>query len=215
MDEVSPLVITGPSGVGKGTLIDMLREKFKDQFSLVVSHTTRHMRPGEVDGVHYHFVSPEAIQADVDQGLFLEHAEVHGRHYGTSFRSVEDILRAGQVPILDVDVQGVQKIKQRLGGDSLPFPLAPFHFLFIAPPSIDVLRERLRGRGTETEEQLATRLGNAPQELEYGLAEGNFDVIVTNTELEQAFNDLTEHIRTFYPFLRESTEQEAKEEGGN
>jgi len=121
-------------------------------------------------------VTEEVLRGEVEEGGFLEHAEVHGKLYGTSLKAIEAVSLSGRVPILDVDVQGVRRIKERLqmvveGEKTLP----PFHFLFVAPPSIDILKQRLKKRGTESDEQMTIRLGNAPEEIEYGTAEGNFD----------------------------------------
>ena len=162
------------------------------KFGFSVSHTTRSPRPGEVDGVHYHFVSIEQIQQDIADGKFLEHAQVHGNYYGTSLEAVETVQRQGKLCILDIDVQGVQTIKS---DNKLPDAL----YVFVAPPSVENLEERLRGRGTETEEALARRLGNARRELEYGRGEGNFDMVLVNGSLNEAVEELADKMRGWYP----------------
>ncbi|CAJ1411132.1 unnamed protein product [Effrenium voratum] len=151
-------VITGPSGVGKSTLIKKLMAEFPGQFGFSVSHTTRDPRPGEQDGVDYHFVSREQMQRDIDAGLFVEHAEVHGNLYGTSMAAVEDVTRKGRVCLLDIDVQGAANVRK----SSLSKTCS---FVFFAPPTAAVLEQRLRGRGTETEERIQKRLTGSLKEL--------------------------------------------------
>ena len=151
-------VITGPSGVGKSTLIKKLMAEFPDHFGFSVSHTTRDPRPGEQDGVDYHFVKREQMQKDIDAGLFVEHAEVHGNLYGTSISAVQDVTKTGRVCLLDIDVQGAESVRQS--------PLSKTcSFVFFAPPTADVLEQRLRGRGTETEERIQKRLAGSLREL--------------------------------------------------
>jgi guanylate kinase len=111
-DGPHPLVLAGPSGVGKGTLITKLLEQFPEHFGFSVSHTTRAPRPGEVDGAHYHFTSRALMQAAIDLGKFVEHADVHGHFYGTSLASVAAVRSQGKICILDIDMQGVRKVKQ-------------------------------------------------------------------------------------------------------
>lgn len=127
-------------------------------FGFSVSHTTRDPRPGEVDGQHYHFSSVETMKRDIDAGLFIETAHVHGNYYGTSRAAVEDVQKEGKICILDIDVQGVQKVKQS--------SLRP-KYLWVEAPNFEVLEQRLRSRGTETEEKIQRRLGNAKAELAY------------------------------------------------
>ena len=159
-------VITGPSGVGKSTLIKKLMAEFPDHFGFSVSHTTREPRPGEQDGVDYHFVKREQMQKDIDAGLFVEHAEVHGNLYGTSIAAVEDVTKKGKVCLLDIDVQGAESVRKS--------PLAKTcSFVFFAPPTAAVLEQRLRGRGTETEERIQKRLAGSLREL--AIYEGNPD----------------------------------------
>ena len=197
-----PMVICGPSGVGKGTLIDaILHKKFPaSKFGFSVSHTTRAPRPGEIDGVHYHFVSVEQIKQDIADGKFLEYAQVHGNYYGTSLEAVESVRREGKLCLLDIDVQGVRTIKS---DNKLPDAL----YVFVAPPSVETLEERLRGRGTETEEALARRLGNARAELEYGRGEGNFDMVLVNGSLDAAVEELADQMRGWYPTTLDAEER--------
>lgn len=126
------------------------------KFAFSVSHTTRKPRPGEQDGVHYHFVTREAFEQGIASNNFLESAEVHGNLYGTSKQAVQDTLAANKVAVLDVDVQGARQI--RAAG-------IPAYFVFVAPPSLEELERRLRGRGTETPTSLEQRMKNARQEI--------------------------------------------------
>jgi len=142
------LIICGPSGVGKGTVINALLTQWgPDRLALSVSHTTRAPRPGEIDGVHYHFVTKEQMQTALTlPGSFLEHAEVHGNLYGTSRDAVDSIHRQGKMCVLDVDVNGVKSMKR------LHFP---GKYVFLTPPSVDTLMQRLKARGSETDAQIA------------------------------------------------------------
>ena len=201
-----PIVVAGPSGVGKGTLINKLLDHFTpesgrdvdeaqkggDYFAFSVSHTTRGPRPGEIDGVHYHFSTREVVQAAIDNGDFIEHAEVHGNLYGTSFDSVHSVAQSGRICILDIDIQGVKGVKASA--------LDP-HYVFVAPPSMELLEKRLRDRGTETEEAVKIRTANAAKEVEYGRTPGNFDAIVVNDDLEDAFQRLLVLLGEWYPHL--------------
>jgi len=197
-----PLVICGPSGVGKGTLMNMLFEEFGGYFGFSVSHTTRAPRPGEVHGVHYNFTSKKVMAEAIDEGRFLEFAEVHTNLYGTSLEAVRKVQRAGKVCVLDIDVQGVMKIKQT---DVNP------HLVFVAPPSVEQLEARLRGRATESAEAIETRLSAARAEIEYGTAEGHFEHVVVNDELENAYAELKATLIGYYPHLATTTVEE--EEG--
>ena len=140
-----------------------------------VSHTTRPKRPGERDGVDYHFVDRETFTTMAQQGTFLEWAEVHGNLYGTSSGVVKDATEEGQDIILDIDVQGARQIRKKQGVKAI--------FVFIAPPSLRVLQERLAGRATETAASIATRLSNAREEMQ---SIGNYDYVIVNDTLDQA-----------------------------
>ena len=153
-------VISAPSGAGKTTLISSLRQK--PDFAYSVSCTTRSPRPGEVDGEDYHFLTEEKFQAHIEASDFLEHAEVHGRHYGTLKSTVVSHLARGVDVLLDVDTLGAASIRQ------CPDPVIQEALadVFIMPPGLEELGRRLRKRGTESEEQIATRLRNAASEME-------------------------------------------------
>lgn len=163
----APLVIVGPSGVGKSVLIKRLQEVFPDRFGFSVSHTTRAPRPGEVNGKDYHFSDFETLKRKVAEGKILESCEVHGNMYGTSREAVEVVRRAGKICILDIDVKGAQILHEKNYFPSMKF-------VFLHPPSLEVLEKRLRGRGTETEEKVRKRLAGAMGEIEFSKRVGFF-----------------------------------------
>jgi guanylate kinase len=174
------LVITGPSGVGKGTLIRLLLDRFP-RMALSVSATTRAPRPGERDGVDYRFLSPEVFQARIDAGDFLEWAEYAGNRYGTLRSELE---RDAHPLVLEIEVQGARQVRERV-----PEAVS----VFIAPPSDEALRTRLVGRGSDAPEQIERRLEVAREEL---AAEGEFDHVVVNDDLEGAVARLSDLVAT-------------------
>lgn len=174
------LVVAAVSGTGKSTLARHLIERHAT-LRLSVSHTTRAPRPGEVDGVHYHFVTRDAFERAIAAGEFLEWAEYAGNLYGTARSEIEAARRDGHDLLFDVDVVGAANLKR-----ADPATVT----CFILPPSWEVLEERLRRRGTETEASIARRLGVARRELE---AARTFDYLVVNDTLEAAVTDL-DHI---------------------
>ncbi|KAG7342474.1 guanylate kinase [Nitzschia inconspicua] len=192
-NNLEPLVICGPSGVGKGSLIERLMQRYPDTFGFSVSHTTRSPRPGEVHGQHYFFSTLEEMQQEIEDGQFVEHANVHGNLYGTSKKAIERLQLENKITILDIDRQGVMTVKE----SGL---LAKF--IFIAPPSLSILEERLRGRATETEEAIQRRMGNAVQEILYGETPGTFDRIIVNDDLEEATQTLIDVLCEWYPQLK-------------
>jgi guanylate kinase len=175
-------VITGPSGVGKGTLIRTLLERIPE-LELSVSATTRAPRPGEEDGIDYHFLSDEEFERRVERGDFVEHAAYSGRRYGTLREELERRTRAGVPVVLEIEVQGARQI-----AETMPEAVR----IFIAPPSKEALRPRLIGRGTDDPEQVEARLRTAREEL---AARGEFQHIVINDRLEDAVAALEEVVR--------------------
>jgi len=176
-------VITGPSGVGKGTLIRSLRERMPE-LELSVSATTRAPRPGEEDGVDYHFLDDADFQRRVDAAEFVEHATYSGRRYGTLRAELERRLAAGHPVVLEIEVQGARQVRR-----TMPEALQ----VFIAPPSRDALRARLVGRGTDDRDQVEARLRTADEELE---AQDEFAKVVVNDRLEDAVEELTAIVRS-------------------
>ena len=177
-----PVVICGPSGVGKGTLINKLMADHPGKFGFSVSHTTRAPRPGEENGVHYHFAEKAAMEADIAAGKFLEYAHVHENIYGTSLAAVAAVASEGKICILDIDVQGAEIVKK---SDLNAM------FLFVSPPSLEELERRLRGRGTEKEESIVTRMSNATKEMAKTEEEGFFHRVIVNDDLDKAYGELT------------------------
>jgi len=180
------VVFCGPSGVGKGTLIKKLMDAYPNNFGFSVSHTTRAPREGEVDGVHYNFAEKAAMEAEIAEGKFLEHAAVHGNLYGTSKAAVEAVSERGLVCILDIDVQGARSVR----ASSLRSL-----FVFIHPPSMEALEARLRGRGTETEEKVQLRMANARGEMAAADEPGFFQANIVNDSLEEAFQSLVQALK--------------------
>jgi guanylate kinase len=171
-------VVSGPTAVGKGTVVARLREEHPEVF-VSVSATTRPARPGEVDGVHYLFVTDAEFDHLIESDALLEWAVVHGVHrYGTLREPVKGALADDREAILEIDLQGARQVRQAC-------PDA--RFVFLAPPSMDELVRRLVGRGTESEEQRARRLGTARAEL---AAQAEFDHVIVNREIGQAVDEL-------------------------
>ncbi len=175
-------ILSAPSGAGKTTLAQALVAGLPD-LAFSISHTTRPRRPGEQDGVHYFFVSPEEFQALVHRGDFLEHAQVFGNHYGTARAPLERQLNQGKDVILDIDWQGARAIKAQM-------PRAVS--IFIMPPSKAALEQRLRNRGQDSPEVIQARMRAAIAEMEHYQ---EFDHVVVNDDLDAALADLQAIIR--------------------
>lgn len=171
------IVVTGPSGVGKGSLMSVVRERALPVW-LSVSATTREPRPGERDAEHYYFTSAAEFDRMVEAGELLEHAEFAGHRYGTPRAAVEQRLSAGTPVLLEIELAGARQVRAAKPDAVM---------VFLAPPSRDELRRRLIGRGTESEEQIAARLRQADVEL---AAEHEFDVVIVNDDLIRASEEL-------------------------
>jgi guanylate kinase len=176
------VVITGPSGVGKGTLIRLLLDRFP-RMKLSVSATTRDPRPGEQDGVDYHFLSQDEFQERIDRDEFLEWAEYAGNRYGTLRSELE---RDAHPLVLEIEVQGARQVRARVR-DAVS--------VFIAPPSEEALRTRLVGRGSDSPEQVERRLETAWREL---AARDEFDHVVVNDDLDAAVEELSKLVASIY-----------------
>ncbi|MDI6728585.1 MAG: guanylate kinase [Thermodesulfovibrionales bacterium] len=184
----SLFVISAPSGAGKTTLCQKLREVIPDiKFS--VSYTTRKPRPGEIDGIHYTFVDEDEFRAMIADGEFVEWAQVHGNFYGTSKKRIEDMINEGFDVVLDIDVQGGRQIREHFPDSVL---------IFVLPPSMDELRKRLTGRMSDAEDVIKKRLKNAIDEIkEYK----NYDYVIINDVFDDALEEIVaiiiaERVRT-------------------
>jgi guanylate kinase len=172
-----PFVVAAPSGTGKTTVCLALRDR-DPKLVFSVSHTTRSQRSGEQDGKHYHFVSAAEFQRLIAEKAFLEWAVYNGNHYGTSWKAIEGPLDEGRDVLLEIEVQGARQVRERLPEARL---------IFLLPPSEQVLVERLKGRGTDSAEEVARRLRTARDELK---AVEEFDYAVVNDDLERCVADL-------------------------
>jgi guanylate kinase len=179
-------VVSSPSGGGKTSLVNALLQR-DERVALSVSHTTRAPRPGEQDGVHYYFVDRPEFDRLVERGAFLEHAEVFGNCYGTGREAVERQLSEGYDVLLDIDWQGARQVRQS-------YPSA--RTVFILPPSMGVLRQRLERRGQDSEKVIAGRMRAARAELEHA---AEFDFLVVNDDFEAALDDLHAIVRRGAP----------------
>lgn len=176
-------IVTAASGTGKTTLVSRLSSREQD-IRVSISHTTRVPREGEQNGVHYHFVSKNEFEEMIAANAFIEHAQVYGNYYGTSLAAVESLKKAGFNVILEIDVQGAAQIRQLLPDATS---------IFILPPSMAELNERLINRGTDSQEVIQYRLGKAREEIEQCYL---FDYVIVNQELDQAELDLLAIIRS-------------------
>ncbi|WRT63868.1 guanylate kinase [Kwoniella shivajii] len=179
-----PLVVCGPSGTGKSTLLTKLFADHPGQFGFSVSHTTRNPRSGEENGKQYHFVTRDEFMERVGNGEFLEWAEFGGNCYGTTFAALTALYP--RRCILDIELQGVLQLRSKA---SLQTPPLDPVYLFLAPPSIETLKARLSGRGTETDASIRKRLDAAKAEIEYAL-QGKHDVYIVNEDLKIAGDKL-------------------------
>lgn len=170
-------VVSAPSGAGKTSLVKALLESTPG-LHVSVSHTTRPQRPGEVNGVNYHFVTPEQFSRMLEQDAFLEHAEVFGNLYGTSKQSVLDQLNAGQDVVLEIDWQGAEQVRKQS-----PHAVG----VFILPPSRDALQTRLTGRGQDADEVISRRMAQSTEQISHYV---EFDYLIINDDFETALSEL-------------------------
>lgn len=178
MQQGNLYIISAPSGAGKSSLIKALLQD-SDTMKVSVSHTTRQPRPGEQEGVHYYFVQPQEFERLIEQGLFLEYARVFGGHYyGTSLPMIEQSLAQGIDVFLDIDWQGAKQIRQKL---------PKVKSIFILPPSLAELEQRLIGRGQDSEAVIAERMAKAHDEIRHY---DEYDYVVINDDFEQALTDI-------------------------
>jgi guanylate kinase len=176
MDAHKIIIITAPSGAGKTSIVKYLLQKHPDQLAFSVSATTRTARPNETDGKDYYFLSPEQFRKHINNNDFMEWEMVYeGKYYGTLKSDIERIWKEGKTPVLDIDVKGAIHIQQQCNGNSFS--------VFIEPPGVETLLERLKNRGTETEGSLKARVDKANYELTF---KNHFDVCILNDNLWKA-----------------------------
>jgi len=168
------LVLSGPSGAGKSTLLNEVMDDIGECY-FSISTTTRPIRSGESDGVHYHFVSEDEFKKDIEDEMFLEHAYVHGNYYGTSIRPVKHALKAGKLVIFDIDVQGNTVVNNRLGDITTS--------VFISPPTLSQLKKRLENRQTDDQDVIEKRVDMARREIQ---RISEYDYLIINDDLEEA-----------------------------
>ncbi len=174
------LALVGPSGAGKSTMINRIRKEFPGLFGYSVSHTTRGMRPGEVNGVNYHFVSPQQFVELRESGAFIETSNVHGSMYGTSYEAIKAVSGRGELCCMDLDGKGAMSFKAD--------PAFVTIMVSIVAPNLELLERRLRERNSDPEEKIRTRLGNAPGEMEWIREHAqHFDVNLTNDNVEECY----------------------------
>jgi guanylate kinase len=177
MKKYPVIVVSAPSGAGKTTLNTMLVKEV-DELEISVSHTTRKPRAGEAHGVHYHYIEEQEFRSKIEQGDFIEWAHVHTSYYGTSFGELERIRAKGHIPILEIDVQGWMKVRSRIQ-NALS--------IFIAPPSLKILWDRLEGRQSENIAQRWVRFKNAIKEIEFSK---EYQIVIVNDDLSRAYQEL-------------------------
>ena len=175
------IIVSGPSGVGKGTILRTVMQQH-ESLHYSVSATSRPMRPEDREGVSYYFVSRERFEEMIAAGELLEHACYAGNYYGTPLRPVEEALARGESVVLEIDVQGAFQVREKM-------PQA--HLVFVEPPSMEVLEARLRGRGTESDEVIASRLRAARVELARKM---EYDVRLVNDDLDEAADELVRFV---------------------
>ncbi len=173
------LVLSGPSGAGKSSLIKKIEHEIGDYY-FSISTTTRPMREGEVEGVDYYFVSKQTFQEDIENEHFLEHANVHGNYYGTSIKPVKQALKEGKLVLFDIDVQGHDAVRSRLGDIMTS--------VFITTPSLHELKRRLNNRATDARDVIDNRIKMAKREIQ---RISEFDYLIINEDLDQAAKHLT------------------------
>jgi len=172
------LVLSGPSGAGKSTLLNEIMNDIGDCY-FSISTTTRSIREGEIDGIHYHFVDKEEFKKDIEEDMFLEHANVHGNYYGTSIKPVRKALREGKLVIFDIDVQGNAVVTQRLGDITTS--------VFVSPPTLSELKYRLEARKTDEQDVIERRIEMAKREIQR-ITE--YDFVIINDDLNTAADSL-------------------------
>jgi len=179
------MIISGPSGVGKGTLVKMLIDKYPKVFGKKASHTVRPPQDGEIDGVHYHFIDQDKFNIMRDGDQFLEFNNFNDNDYATSRKVVEGIIASGKIPIMEMDYHGIQQLKDQN---------YPARYIFLATPSMEELERRLRSRGLDSDEEIKLRMKIAEEEVKHSEIEGFHDKIIINDDLPSTFTELESYV---------------------
>jgi guanylate kinase len=177
-------IISAPSGAGKTTLCDVLKQRFPE-LAYSISHTTRPPRKNEAEGEDYFFISEEIFLKKIQTGKWAEWAKVHGNYYGTCLEKLNELKNAGRNILLDIDVAGAMQIKKKFS-EAIT--------IFIMPPSFDILEKRLKSRGTDDEEEIQRRLGHAREEIAH---KDHYDHIIINDRLDEAIERLSELVKNY------------------
>ncbi|KAL6820031.1 guanylate kinase [Trichoderma camerunense] len=185
--DIRPIIISGPSGVGKGTLIQMLHDKHPGIFTKTVSHTTRQPRAGEIEGVNYFFVSKPEFESLIAKNAFVEYTYFSGNYYGTSKQTIKNQMAKGLLVVLEIDIEGVKQMREATA-------VIDARYVFIKPPNFEELETRLRNRSTETEESIEKRLQQAKQELEQAETPGLYDMVLVNENIAVSYATLERFI---------------------
>jgi guanylate kinase len=181
------IILTAPSGAGKTSVKSRLLDALKKELSFSVSATTRKIRGNEQEGIDYRYTNEEVFKKLIENNSFIEWEMVYpGLYYGTTVQEINSIWEEGKVPVLDIDVKGALNVKKQFGEKVLT--------IFIEPPSIDVLKERLQKRGTDTAENILIRINKATEEMQY---KGKFDQVVLNDDIERAAAEVIALVRQF------------------
>ncbi|KAH8741649.1 guanylate kinase [Cryptosporidium ryanae] len=185
------LVVCGPSGAGKSVLISHLMKRFPNKFGFSVSHTSREPRGSEVDGVDYHFCSNSTFVNMISENSFVEYANVHNYHYGTSKQAIQDVLNTGRYCILDIDIQGVQLVRKSQYADRA-------NYIGVLPKSVEALEERLGKRNTDSRESIRVRLENSIREIEE-IKNSNFIDVIVNDNIDKFLEEIEALILKYWP----------------
>lgn len=194
------MIMSSPSGGGKTTIIQNILRRFPDKFTYSISATTRKMRPGEIDGTDYFFLSEEEFLKYAKESKFLEWEEVHGYYYGTPLSYIEKLVSTGKHVFLDIDVNGALQVKKKYPGQSVT--------IFIAPPSIEELVKRLKNRNTDSDQEINRRLQRIPMEMEKS---EQFDFKITNVEIDTSVREVLAIIRQYDPALGDGAADSASQ----
>lgn len=184
------LVICGPSGVGKGTLISYLMREFPNKFGFSISHTSRKPRGTEVEGLDYYFCTNDEFEHLLSENVFVEHAKVHEHYYGTSKQAIEDIVSTGKYCLIDIDIQGLEQMQNSSFKDRA-------YYIGILPKSLEDLRDRLVKRNTDSDESIQIRLSNSIKEIERIKSNSNIRLI-TNDNLQETLAEFFALIRSYW-----------------